>query len=90
MTPADPNPLRALAKSKIPRIDQPSSVSSKLLSTGDVAQRLGVSVGMVVKWIDAGQLLGMRLPGSRDRRVHPDSLKEFEEREGFSRARGHK
>jgi hypothetical protein len=30
----------------------------------------------------------MRLPGSRDRRVHPSALEQFERENGFDAARG--
>jgi excisionase family DNA binding protein len=61
---------------------------SEWMTTGQVAKRLGVSDRMVVRWIDAGRLIGFRLPYSRDRRVHADVVAEFEERHGFNRARG--
>jgi hypothetical protein len=57
------------------------------MTTGQVANRLGVSPRSVAKWIDDGRLVGMRLPFSKDRRVHPDVVAEFEERHGFNRAR---
>ncbi len=42
----------------------------------------------VAKWIDTGVLRGMRIPFSKDRRVHPQALVEFEKLHGFDRARG--
>ncbi len=62
----------------------------KWMTTGQVARRLGVSCRTVQKWIDAGWLVGLQLPHSLDRRVHPAALKEFEDRNGFTRARGGK
>jgi excisionase family DNA binding protein len=60
----------------------------KWLTTGQVAKRLGVSSTTVGKWIDSGRLTGIRLPGSKDRRVHPIALADFERRYGIDRARG--
>lgn len=57
------------------------------MTTGQIANRLGVAAKTVAKWIDEGRLIGMRLPYSQDRRVHPDVVAEFEERHGFNRAR---
>jgi excisionase family DNA binding protein len=77
------------AKSNI--AGKPSAVGEvgvKWLTTGQIARRLGVSVGMVTKWIDSGRLIGIRLPGSKDRRVHPVALADFERRYGIDRARG--
>lgn len=56
-------------------------------TTGQVAARLGCATRTVTKWIDAGRLVGIRVPGSRDRRVHINALREFERREGYDRAR---
>jgi excisionase family DNA binding protein len=63
-------------------------MSENLLTTGQVAKRLGVSHGTVKKWIDAGRLNGIRLPGARpgvlgDRRVTQRSLEEFCRKNGF-------
>jgi len=44
----------------------------------------------VSKWIDNGILRGIRIPFSKDRRVHPQALVEFEKLHGFDRARGKK
>lgn len=60
------------------------------LTTGQVARQLGVSIRYVAELIDKGKLLGIRLPYSNHRRVHPAALKDFEERHGFSSARGDK
>ena len=75
------------ALSKIPQLESTDHVSD-WLTTGQVARRLGVSQRTAAKYIDEGRLLGMRLPMSRARRVHPDALREFCKREGFDRARG--
>jgi excisionase family DNA binding protein len=59
------------------------------LTVGQIAERVGVNVKTVRKWIDSGKLPGMRLPGDenqqRERRVHPDVLREFLERIGYTR-----
>ncbi len=60
----------------------------KWLTTGQVASRLGVSMRTVSKWIDSGVLRGIRIPLSKDRRVHPQALAEFEKLYGYDRARG--
>ena len=60
----------------------------KWLTTGQVASRLGVSMRTVSKWIDSGVLRGIRIPLSKDRRVHPQALAEFEKLHGYDRARG--
>lgn len=76
------------------RIQPPPSIEGEMetrwLTTGQVAKRLGVSMRIVCKWIDSGVLRGMRLPVSKDRRVHPQALAEFEKAHGFDRARGKK
>lgn len=58
------------------------------LTTGQIAKRLGVAPRTVAKWIDSGRLIGIRIPGSRDRRVHPVALADFERHYGIDRARG--
>lgn len=58
------------------------------LTTGDCAKQLGVTQKLVSRWIDSGRLLGFCLPGCKARRVHPQALAEFQEREGFARASG--
>jgi excisionase family DNA binding protein len=79
----------AKARNKI-RVDvgAPGKLGIKWLTTGQISRRLGVAQRTVTKWIDDGRLNGIRLPGSRDRRVHPDALEEFERHYGFDRARG--
>jgi excisionase family DNA binding protein len=69
-------------------IDTPGELGVKWMTTGQIATLLGVSQRMVSRWIDEGRLIGIRLPGSRERRVHPDVLREFQRYYGFDRARG--
>jgi len=81
-----------LARSRIPRVEpeiEPTKVAPVVwLTTGDCAKRLGVATKMVARWIDNGRLLGFTLPESKARRVHPQVLADFAEREGFNRAKG--
>lgn len=56
-------------------------------TTGQVARRLGCAPRTVCDWIDGGRLVGIRVPGTRDRRVHINALREFERRNGYDRAR---
>ena len=76
------------ARSRIQNMKPKQELVTQWLTTGDCAKRLGVTARMIARWIDNGRLLGLTLPGSKDRRVHPEALAEFEEREGFNRARG--
>lgn len=69
-------------------LEDEGQLGVKWFTTGQIATRLGVSARMVTKWIDDGRLVGIRLPGSRDRRVHPSALEQFEREHGFDRARG--
>lgn len=78
------------ARNKIGRVDTEGELGVRWLTTGQVAKRLGVAMQTVSKWIDSGRLLGIRLPGSKDRRVHPSALEAFEREWGFDRARGKK
>lgn len=77
-----------LARSKLPKVKPSTETGVKWLTTGDCAKRLGVTARLVARWIDSGRLLGFTLPATRDRRVHPDALAEFERREGFNAAKG--
>lgn len=77
-----------IARSNIPKILKSGDMGVPWLTTGEVAAYFGVSRRMVYVWIDSGRLLGMRLPQSKARRVHPTAIAEFEEREGFNVARG--
>lgn len=77
------------AKSRIQHtLSREGSMGVALLTTGQVAAHLGVSKRIVAKWIDTGRLLGFRLPMSKDRRVHPQALADFQRENGFDRARG--
>lgn len=76
------------ARNRIGRVDTEGELGVRWLTTGEISKRLGVSSRMVTKWIDEGRLIGIRLPGSRDRRVHPSALEAFEREYGFDRARG--
>lgn len=46
-------------------------------TTGKVAKLCGVTINTVVKWFDAGELKGYRIPSSGDRRIPRDNLVEF-------------
>lgn len=54
-----------------------------LYTSGQVAQLLGVSPGLVGKWIDNGLLEGFRLPHSKVRRVSHAALEEYAEAHGL-------
>lgn len=54
------------------------------LSTYQVAARLGFSPRMVVKWFDAGLLSGYRVPGSKCRRITPESVEAFVKEHGIT------
>lgn len=71
-----------------PSFSTPGDMGIKWLTTGQVARYLGVSARMVSKWIDEGKLPGIRLPYSRDRRVHPSALDQFARDHGYYRASG--
>jgi excisionase family DNA binding protein len=47
------------------------------LTTGEVAQRLGVAPRTVAKWTDSGLLPGYQLPGSLHRRIRAVDLLDF-------------
>jgi excisionase family DNA binding protein len=79
---------RSRARSRIGKVDDEGALGVRWLTTGDVAKRLGVAMRTVSKWIDEGRLVGIRLPGSRERRVHPSAMEAFEREWGFDRARG--
>ncbi|RJO71744.1 MAG: helix-turn-helix domain-containing protein [Myxococcales bacterium] len=49
----------------------------KVLTTGAVARLLDVNINTVIKWFDDGEIQGFRLPGSNDRRIPVDSLRDF-------------
>ena len=48
-----------------------------VLTTGQVAKICQVAPRTVSKWFDSGQLLGYRVPGSKDRRIPVDDLARF-------------
>lgn len=52
-------------------------------TTGDIAEICSCTPRTVSKWIDSGQMKGIRLPLSNDRRVHKDDLDLFLSRYGF-------
>lgn len=77
------------AKSRIqPPLSEEGEMNVRWLTTGQVAKRLGVAAKTVSKWVDSGAMRGIRLPFSKDRRVHPQALAEFEKLHGYDRARG--
>jgi hypothetical protein len=71
--PEKAKPLR----SKDMMIQNRTSASSKVLTTGQIARICNVAPRTVSKWFDLGQLHGYRIPGSRDRRVPLDQLLRF-------------
>lgn len=77
------------ARNKI-RLDSavPGDMGVRWWTTGEVARHFGVAVRTVSKWIDSGIMIGIRLPKSRERRVHPNAIREFEAWYGFDKARG--
>lgn len=46
-------------------------------TTGEIAEILGLNINTVIKWFDSGMLKGFRLPGSNERRVPFEALKDF-------------
>jgi hypothetical protein len=71
-------------------VTKPGEMGVHWWTTGQVGQHFGVSAKTVCQWIDRGLLIGIRLPGSKDRRVHPSAIAKFEEEQGYTRARGAK
>jgi excisionase family DNA binding protein len=51
--------------------------NKQVFTTGEVAHIFQVSSRTAAKWIDSGQLVGYKIPGSRDRRVTVESLMAF-------------
>jgi excisionase family DNA binding protein len=70
-----------------PRGNEPLPPAREWFTTGQVAARLGVCATQVSRWIDSGRLAGIRIPGSRDRRVHIAAIRAFEIQYGYDRAR---
>lgn len=62
--------------------------AAKWLGTTQIALALGCSPKWVANLIDRGTLVGMRMPNSKHRRVHPAVLEEFMQRHGYHRATG--
>lgn len=54
-----------------------------LYTTGMVAEMFGVVPRTVCSWMEAGELGGYRLPGSKDRRFTLESLRRFAVRHGM-------
>jgi hypothetical protein len=84
-----PCPAMPRARNKI-RLDSavPGDMGVRWWTTGEVARHFGVATRTVSKWIDSGIMIGIRLPKSRERRVHPNAIREFEAWYGFDKARG--
>jgi two-component system response regulator RpaA len=49
----------------------------EIFTTGQIAKICRVSPRTVSKWFDSGQLVGYRIPGSKDRRILCDKLVSF-------------
>lgn len=52
-------------------------------TTGEVAKICRVTIRTVIKWFEAGELKGFRIPASRDRRIPHRDLVDFMNRAGF-------
>ena len=59
----------------------------RILTTGQIAKVMGVSMRKVVEWIDNKQLKGFIIPGSTHRRVEERYLREFMRTLGVSEDR---
>jgi excisionase family DNA binding protein len=71
-----PLPKRRSKRSN-PPIATDASVDPQLaLTVSQVAQRLGVSIGTVRRWADAGHLEGFRTPGGQ-RRFNAEQVEAF-------------
>jgi excisionase family DNA binding protein len=55
-------------------------MKKKVFTTGEVAKVCDVSIQMVIKWFDGGDLEGYKIPGSRDRRIPREHLVAFMEK----------
>ena len=62
-------------------------MANRILTTGQVARVMGVSMRTVVRWIDQKQLKGFVIPGSQHRRVEEKHLREFMKELGVSEER---
>lgn len=49
----------------------------KVITTGEVAEILGININTVIKWFDSGTLEGFKLPMSNERRIPISSLRKF-------------
>lgn len=49
----------------------------KVITTGEVAEILGININTVIKWFDSGTLSGFKLPMSNERRIPISSLRKF-------------
>jgi excisionase family DNA binding protein len=58
-------------------------LSRRMLSTGQVAKRIGCSPEYVMRLCDRGKLRCCRLPGSLHRRIMEADLVEFMRRHGY-------
>lgn len=61
--------------------------ADRMLTTGQVARVMGVSMRVVAGWIGRGELKGFTMPGSRHRRVEEKHLREFMKVLGVSEER---
>lgn len=60
-----------------PAVPPRTRLGEDVLTTGQIARMFGTAPRTVAKWIDAGHLPGVRVPGSPDRRVYRDVLIRF-------------
>jgi excisionase family DNA binding protein len=49
----------------------------EVFTTGEVAKICNVTIRTVIKWFESGDLLGYKIPGSKDRRIPRDNLVDF-------------
>ena len=68
----------------LPMAQQTSNLPRLALSVSQVADRLGVSIGTVRRWADAGYLEGFRTPGGQ-RRFNAEQVETFVASLGRSR-----
>jgi excisionase family DNA binding protein len=61
----------------------PSAKPKDVLTTGEVARICNVAPRTVSKWFDSGQLVGYRIPGSKDRRIPLNQLIKFMKQHGM-------
>lgn len=61
----------------------PSAKPKDVLTTGEVAKICNVAPRTVSKWFDSGQLVGYRIPGSKDRRIPLQQLIKFMKQHGM-------